>query len=216
MRRIVSPRLRGMFGIAVLLIAMLATLLLAGCACTPIDQPIEEQGGVESTGTVQADMPIQTTPTVDTTTPGSVTPTTAPEPTAPAPWPAKVGTFAKNFKKEAWFPIYIPKGYKIDSVDVVEMDKGTGLVCDMVYLNGDKVLQFTQGSPKDRSYAIVSAGRVPWGSAGNKADIVYQDPTDTSTPPYIVYSHGGTFIELQGDPSLAELKKVAASVVPVK
>jgi hypothetical protein len=213
MRRNTSPRLRGTITVAALALAVFSLLVLAGCACTPIDQPITEQGGVDSTGTVQADLPMATTGTVEATLPASVTPTATPEAT-PTIWPVKVGTFAKNFKHAVWYPAYIPKGYKIDSLDIVELDKGTGLICDIVYLNGDKVLQFTQGSPTDRKQDIVSAGKVPWGT--DKADIMYQDPTDNTTPPMIIYSKNGTYIELQGDPSLDELKKVAASMVAVK
>jgi hypothetical protein len=89
-------------------------------------------------------------------------------------------------------------------------------VCSAMYLSGEKVLVFTQGSPTERGYDVVSAGKVAWGNGTEKADIMYQDPEDTSTPPMIIYSKSGTFIELQGDPSLDELKRIAASMVPVK
>jgi hypothetical protein len=212
MRPIISPRIRGSLAVAGVVLLAFASLTLSGCACTPLDQPNEEPGGVESTGTVQAELPVETTGTVEATT--SVTPTTTPKPAAPAIWPAKAATFAKNFKKAAWYPAYVPKGYQTDSIDIVEMGTKTGLVLDIVYLNGDKVLQFTQGSPTDRKQDIVSAGKVPWGT--DTAVIMYQDPEDSSSPPMIIYSKGGTYIELFGDPSLAELKKVAASMVPVK
>jgi hypothetical protein len=190
----------------------LASLTLAGCACQPLDQPNTETGGVESTGTVQAELPTATPEATSSVTP--TTPATPAEPEVPAIWPAKAATFAKNFKKPAWYPAYLPKGYKLDTIDIIEMGTKTGLVLDIVYLSGDKALLFTQGSPTDRSYDIVSAGKVPWGT--DKADIMYQDPEDTSSPAMIIYSKNGTFIELQGDPSLVELKKIAASMVPVK
>lgn len=216
MRRTTHPRTRGAVAVAAALaLAGFAALTLIGC--TPLDQPTTTTtGAVSSTGTVQADISAQPTPspTPEATSPASVTPTTPPKPVVPTLWPAKVGTFARNFKKQAWFPKYVPKGYRIDTIDIVEMGTKTGLVCDIAYLNGDKAMLFTQGSPKQRSYAIVSTEKVPWGTS--TADVMLQDPEDPSSPPIIVYSKGGTFIELQGDPSLAELKKVAASMVPVK
>lgn len=212
MRRTISPRLRGPIGVASATLAVLIVLTLSGCACQPIDQPNEEPGAVESTGTVQAELPVEATGTPEATTTPSVTPTTAPE--APKLWPAKVGTFQRSFKKPAWYPAYVPKGYGIDSLDIIEMGAKTGLVCDIIYLSGEKVMQFTQGSPTDRRQDIVSAGKVPWGT--DKADVVYQDPEDTSSPAMIIYSKRGTYIELLGDPSLDELKKVAASMVPVQ
>lgn len=189
---------------------IVAAFALSGCKS--LDAPnTESAGAVQATGTVQADM---TTATTDATAGAATTPTAPAASAAPKVWPAKVGTFAKKFGKGAWYPTYLPKGYKLDSLDVIELDKGTGLVCDIAYVNGESVVTFTQGSPKERDYEIVSVGKVAWGSA--KADVVHQDPTDTTSPIVIVYSHGGTFIELQGDPSLDELKKVAASMVPVK
>jgi hypothetical protein len=212
MRRTTSPRLRGILSIAILALLLVVSLVVSGCSCTPIDQPIEEQGGIESTGTVQADLPSDTSATVEATT--SATTTSTPEAT-PTVWPAKVGKFAKNFKKQVWYPTYIPKGYKIDSLDIVELDTGTGLVCDIVYLNGDNMIDFMQGSPKGRDTDIVSAGKVAWGT--EKADLTYQIPGDPSSLPMIVYYKGGTLIELTAQgPSVTELKKMAASMVPVK
>ena len=129
-------------------------------------------------------------------------------------WPARVGSFALSFKGPVWYPKFVPKGYKIDSLDVVEFDPGSGLVCDIVYLNGDKAVEFTQGSPKSREYEIVSVGKVAWGT--EKADIVHEDPSDKTTPIIIVYNHGGNFAELTGDASDADLKAMAASMVAVK
>ena len=202
----------------VLLVCIVLGILFAGAVvlsgCKSLDEPNSDTAGaVESTGTAQADVQVEATATPATAT-VSVAPTVAPTPAAPAVWPAKVGTFAKNFKKPVWYPKYLPKGYKLDTLDVIEMDTKTGLVCDIVYLSGEKALVFTQGSPTDRDYDIVSAGKVAWGS--DKADIMYQDPEDPASPAMIIYSKGGTFIELQGDPSLDELKKVAASMVLVK
>jgi hypothetical protein len=197
--------------LVVLILAAVAASPLTGCK--PLDEPnVSSIPGVESTGTVQAELPPDATGTVE-----AQLSTGAPSaPAAPTLWPAKVGTFFKNFKKPTWYPKYVPSGYKLDTVDIIEMGTKTGLVCDIVFLNGEKALLFTQGSPTERDYEVVSAGKVAWGSGSDKADIMYQDPEDTSTPPMIIYSKGGTFIELQGDPSLAELKKVAASMVPVK
>jgi hypothetical protein len=218
MRRTASPR-RGPIAIAIAAVAFVAfaTLLLTGCACQPLDQPNTEQGGIDATGTVQADLTPDATSTPGaTSTPEATTPVEPTKPATPAIWPAKVATFKKSFKKAVWYPAYLPSGYKVESLDIMEMDPDThtGLVCSIIYLNGEKVLQFAQGSPTDRKVDVVSAGKVPWGT--DTADIMYQDPEDTSTPPMIIYSKGGTYIELQGDPSLAELKKIAASMVPVE
>ena len=212
MRRPTSPRFGGAVIIAAMALLFAATLLVAGCSCTPIDQPIEEQGGIESTGTVQAELPSETSATVETTT--SATATSTPEAT-PTVWPAKVGTFAKNFKKQVWYPTYVPKGFKIDSLDIVELDKGTGLVCDIVYLDGDNMIDFMQGSPKARTTDIVTIQKVPWGT--ETASLTYQIPDDPSTLPMIIYYKGGTLIELTAQgASVTELKKMAASMVPVK
>jgi len=212
MRRLDHPRTRGTIAFAVIALVASASLTVTGCRSLDVPN-VEIEGAVDSTGTVQADLPSDAT---STTSPTSSVTATSGAPAAPTLWPTRVGTFAKNFKKPAWYPKYLPKGYKLESVDITEMGTGTGLVCDTVFLSGEKALIFTQGSPKERDYEIVSAGQVPWGAAGDKADIVLQDPEDPSTPPIIVFSKGGTFVEVQGDPSLNELMKIAASMVPVK
>lgn len=215
MRWTTVPRLRGAFAVGLLALLLVFSLLVSGCSCTPIDQPIEEQGGVESTGTVQADLSATTSGTVDTTS--AVTATTTPAATAtatPTVWPAKVGTFKKNFKKQVWYPAYVPKGFKIDSLDIVELDTGTGLVCDIVYLNGDNMIDFMQGSPKARTTDIVTIQKVPWGT--ETASLTYQIPDDPSTLPMIIYYKGGTLIELTAQgATVTDLKKMAASMVPV-
>jgi hypothetical protein len=191
--------------------------MLAGCK--PPTVPITvSTSGPDATGTVNAPLPVDTS-TVSAT--GSVSPTSSSTSTsaaAPAvshPWPAKLGSFAKAMKKyTVWFPKALPSGYKLDNIDIVELDTGTGLICDMAWVKDDKVVEFTQGSPKERSYPIESVGKVPWGTA--HADIVHQDPGDLSSPVIIVYSKGGNFAELQGDPSLDALKAIAASMVAVK
>ncbi len=220
------------------LIALAALLLLstAGCKASSNSPIIEFRGTNVATGTVQAPMANAATsaPAPDSSA-GSVVPSSAPSvPTqqnpsaapAQAPmqnsgqapqssvWPAKVGQFAANFKGPVWFPKTIPTGYKVDSIDVVEFDPGSGLVCDAVWLNNGKVLELMQGAPKNRSYPITSAGKVKWGT--DTADVVKQDPTSASSPVSIVYSKGGTFAELSGDLTLDQLKLVAASMVAVK
>ncbi len=117
-------------------------------------------------------------------------------------------------RSPVWYPKSLPAGWKVDSVDVVELDIGTGLVCNIVFLKGDTAIVFTQGSPKSRSYEVVSAGKVPWGT--ETADVVHQDPADPATPVIIVYNRGGNFAELQGDVSVAQLKEIAKGMVPVK
>jgi hypothetical protein len=212
MRQHRSAPIRG----ALTFVAVVAAVALTGCV--PPNLPsTETQGAVSATGTVQATLPSENA-TATTTTPGASAGTTMAAskaaPAVPTLWPAKVGLFAKNVSSLVWYPKSLPGGYKADSIDIVELDKGTGLICDIVYLKGDKALMFTQGSPKTRDYPIVSTGKVPWGTA--KADVVHQDPTDPSSPVVIVYSSPGNFAELQGDATLAELKAVAASMVLVK
>lgn len=189
--------------------ASLLTLALAGC--TPPNLPDTETSGVPSTtGTVQA---IPDAPSA-TSTVGSVG-TTSGATTAQAKiWPTRVSQFRAHFKGPVWYPKYVTKGYKIDSLDVVEFDPGSGLVCDIVWVSGERVIEFTQGSPKTRDYPIVSVGKVPWGT--ETADIVYQDPSDHTTPKMIVYSNGGNFAELSGDVGIDELKVIAAGMVAVK
>ena len=214
----------------VILFALLAFALLAFSGCKSKDTPTSTtKGVVDSTGTVQATLPAdvpvvsdstasvspsETTTSTSSPATKTVRPAVKPKPTTPSIWPAKIATYAKSVKSPTWYPKSIPAGYKVNSLDIVEFDPGSGLVADMVFLKGDKALMFTQGSPKNRSYDIVSAGKVPWGS--ETADVVYMDPADPTSPAVIVYNKGGNFAELQGDVSLAELKAIAKSMVLVK
>lgn len=190
--------------------------MLAGCKA-PTEPITVPTSGLDATGTVNAPLPVDTStvPATGSPNPASSTASASAASKAPVgPWPAKLGSFAKAMKYTVWFPKALPTGYKLDSVDIVELDTGTGLICDMAWVSNDKVVEFTQGSPKERDYPIDSVGKVPWGTA--TADIVHQDPADKSSPVIIVYSKGGNFAELQGDPSLDELKAIAASMVVVK
>lgn len=218
-----SPRVRCAAKFTV--VTLCAVALVAATGCKSINKANTETNNVvESTGTVQATMSAEPTATevpTQTAVATEVVPgAPAPVPVAPAPkaapalWPSKIGTFAKNFKGPVWYPKYLPKGYKVDSLDVIELEPGSGLVGDIIYMSGEKTLGFTQGSPTTRDYEIVSVGKVPWGT--ETADLVHEDPSDTTTPQMIVYVNGGNFAELYGDAGLAELKKVAASMVPVK
>lgn len=194
MQRSLALPSRSAFVIAAAL-ATFAVLALSGCKS--IDAPnTDTRGAVQSTGTVQAELP-----------PSTIT-------NSPANTPAKVESFAGSFRGPVWYPGYIPKGFKIVSVDVVELEPGSGLVCDIMYTHGAKGLTFAQGSPKQRDYEIVSAGKTAWG--GETADVVYEDPADKATPRMIVYGRDGNFAELSGDVSFAQLKAVAASMARVK
>ncbi len=240
MRRFCLPVVGRALRLAVII--MLAVVALSSGACKSRDEPITEVSAPVSTGTVQATTPIdpnliavpsvqtstsQTTPTaaapvapvapaVPDPAPETFAEATAPDPTkAGAWWPKRVGTFAAGFTGPTWYPKYLPPGYKFESLDIVEFDAGeSGLACDIIFLNGDKVLQFTQGSPKSRDYEIVSAGKAPWGTA--TANITHQDPADKTTPVMIVLKKDGNLAELSGDVSTEVLKKVAASMVVVK
>jgi len=218
MRRFIDAPSRGALLFAAVLAASTVLVVLAGC--TGSDTPnTETLGAILSTGTVQA--PTATDDTSDTVnlstdataavvTSGTVTA----KPSAPKLWPANVSKFAANVKSPVWFPKTVTSGYKIESADIVELDKGTGLICSIVWVGGDKAIVFTQGSPKQRSYPVESEGKVAWGT--EKADIMRFDPEDPESPWVIVYNKAGNFAELQGDATLDELKAVAASMVPVK
>jgi len=209
-------------------IAALATLVALAAltsGCKSRNEPITESKNViESTGTVQATDTFVPTPTVEPSSSTVPTVVIIPAPGAGEPqvkssgpkgfWPDKVGGFAASFKYPVWYPKTLPAGYKVDSLDVVELEPGAGLVCDIVYMNGDKMLGFTQGSPASRDYEIVSVGKTPWGN--KTADVVHEDPSDTTSAIMIVLVDGGNLAELYGDVSPAELKAVAASMAPVK
>lgn len=222
MRRVfASPRIRRAAGIAVIASFTLALLGVSGC--TSVNSVnTETKDVVESTGTVQASMTTEPPTYAPSSTAGATGTVQAPGLAAPAApgakaaptvWPTKIGTFARSFSGPVWYPKYIPKGYKMDSLDVIEFEPGSGLVADIVYINGEKTLGFTQGSPTTRDYEIISVGKTPWGT--QTADLVYEDPEDTTSPQMIVYVNGGNFAEVYGDVSIDELKKVAASMVPV-
>ena len=136
------------------------------------------------------------------------------EPGPSGPWPEKLGRFSVSVAYPAWYPKSLPDGFKVDSCDVVELDPNTGLVCDTVLISGDADIVLTQGSPKARSYEIVSVGKTPWGD--QQADIVYSDPSDTSSPRMIVLTTSDSLAELSGSVGIETLKSVAASMMPVK
>lgn len=126
-------------------------------------------------------------------------------------WPVKLNTFTKEWKKPTWYPTYVPKGYVLDSLDIVQF--GGGPVCSTWFTDGQKAITFTQGSPTNRTFPIVSLGKVTWGSA--KADLMHQDPADVNSGFMIVYSSGGNLAVVSGDAPTDELKKVAASMKAV-
>jgi len=202
--------------------AAVCVVLLGLPGCNSIDTPkVSTQGIIESTGTVEATASLLTTAPTSAEVPTSTAADAAnalaadPGPTAPSGiWPAKVAAFAKSFKGPVWYPKAVPAGYKVESLDIVELEPGSGLICDIVYTKGESSIGFTQGSPKTRDYEIESAGKVPWGN--ETADLVYEDPADKSSPQIIVYLKDGNFAEIYGDASIAELKAMAASMVPVK
>jgi hypothetical protein len=191
---LVRARLRsGTLHRVIVLAVLCAALALAGCKS--INEPIMVKTDKPvSAGTVQATM------------------TTAPAPRGA--WPAKVGEFAANYKKRVWYPTAVPKSFEAPSVDVIELDPGTGLVCDMAFTHDSDAIIFTQGSAKARAYDIVSLGKVAWGD--QKADIVREDPDDPSTRKMIVLSNADGLSELSGSVDFNVLKEVAASMKPVE
>lgn len=195
MRSSDNPRLHVLARLAVVALMALAVAATAGCT-SPAASNTGGSGSTEATGAVQ--------PSASTTA------------TPKGAWPATVGTFAREFQKPVWYPTYLPAGYKLDTTYLIEFAPDGSLMCEVVFLNGDSQLVFDQGSPVGRDYEIVSTGKVAWGSAGDKADTMSSDTEDPEAPPMIVFSKDGNLMELQGDPSLDELKKVAAGMVLIK
>ncbi|MDO8964538.1 MAG: hypothetical protein Q7W30_08630 [Coriobacteriia bacterium] len=207
MRPSTPLRLRTAFGLG--LAGMLA---MAAVGCAPPSVNIEAPAGAvtETPSAEESQAPIGEGPGDAE----SATDAAAPGPIAPAGWPVKVGTFAKKFAGPTWYPVTVPKGFAVDMVDVLELEPGAGLICDVALIGGEKYIGFIQGSPKTREYPIVSVGKVPWGT--ETADVVHEDPEDTSSPKMIVYSKGGTLAEIAGDATFDQLKAVAAGMVRVK
>jgi hypothetical protein len=129
--------------------------------------------------------------------------------------PKELAAFAKSFATygEAWFPTSLPRGYKLDSAETSELGKGSGPLSDVLFLNGDLGISLTQGSPKLRDYEILALEKVPWGTA--TASVVYDDPEDTTSAKYIVYSDGKNLAELSGDVPIETLEQIAAGMVVV-
>jgi hypothetical protein len=148
------------------------------------------------------------------TKPGAVTSATAPAAAPAGTWPAEVADFAKKAKGPVWYPTALPEGLTIDALDVLELEPGTGFVCDIYYLGGTTEIGFIQGSPTTREYDFVSLEKVAWGT--ETADVIYEDPEDTSSPKMIVYNTKDNLAELLGGEDVEQLKTIAASMVLVK
>ncbi len=172
-------------------------LALALSGCKPINEP----------NTVKADGPVAAEAVQATLT--------APADSASGGiWPPKVDAYAADYEGPVWYPRDLPDGYSVVSLDVVEMQTDSGLVCDIVFLKGDDAITFTQGSDEGRMSDIASLEQVAWGE--EQADVISQDPTDDASPKMIVFSTGDTLAELSGTVDLDTLKSVAASMMPVK
>jgi hypothetical protein len=135
--------------------------------------------------------------------------------------PADFVTFAKALQAQsgsepttgtAWYPKYLPAGFKLASIETTVLAPGSGPVCDVIFASGTAQIYLSEGSPVMRDYEIVPLETVPWGTAsasrmdndgepGGDQSIVYTDPRDMG--------------ELSGDVSMDELKKIAASMVTV-
>jgi hypothetical protein len=190
---------------------LLLAIALVGCSKpappkTTAKPPVVATETVVPTETVVATEPVAVAPAAP------AAPAAAPAPVGP--WPAKVGQFSTKFKGAVWYPTKLPSGMKTDSLDVLEFEPGSGLVCDIFFVSSKSEVSFLQGSPKTREYDIVSVGKVPWGP--ESADVVYEDPEDKTSPQMIVYNAKGTLAELSGGSTFAELKAIAASMVLVK
>ncbi len=78
------------------------------------------------------------------------------------PWPEKVGRFSVSSEGATGHPTDRPDGFEIDTVDVIELEPETGLVCNVVLLKGNEAIVFMQGSPLARQYGIDPVDTVPW------------------------------------------------------
>ena len=185
-----SPRRAIKLGLA---IVVCIAALAAGC--TPTNEP----KGVKTDEPVEAEA-VQATLTAE---PGPV-----------GAWPEKVGSFAASYDGTAWYPTSVPEGFSPGNIDVVELEPKTGLVCDMVFVKGDDYIVFTQGSSKARSYDVVSVGKTAWGDA--QADLVHEDPSDTSSPQMIVFADGESVAELSGSVDVETLRSMAESMMRVE
>jgi hypothetical protein len=183
-------------GVTAALVAVLIfALALVGCGA-----PAKSATTPKAAATAEAT-------SVETPAPGA-------EPIGPGGVPDKVTAFAKDFKGSVWWPSAMPAGLKLDSVDVLELEPGSGSVCDSYFISGEIEVGFLQGSPKTREYDIPSVGKVPWGT--ETADVIHEDPEDVASPKMIVYNANGNLAELAGGTSFEDLKAVAASMVLVK
>lgn len=193
----------------VLSLAVLCVLAAAVSGCKDIDEPNTEKADAPvTTGTVQATM----TPEGVAGQMGATMPQSADAPKGE--WPDKVGQFAAAFKAPVWYPTKLPAGMEIESVDVVEIEPGTGLVCDVLFFDGTNAVAFTQGSAVAREYEIESVATVSWGT--KTATVVRQDPADPQSPQMIVLVDGKNFVELSGNLPITELEAIAASMVLVE
>ncbi len=198
------------------ILTLLGLLALAAGCCRSIDTPnTVSTGGVPvQAEAVQASAAMEATATSNTAVTGGATSSKAASGAKRSPWPTKVAAFAKNFSGPVWYPTSLPASMKPVSVDVIEFEPGSGPVCDIVFFDGKRPIQFVQGSPKTRAFSVTSAGKVAWGS--EIADVVSEDPEDPAALRTIVISKGGNFAELSGEVDFKVLEAVAASMVAVK
>lgn len=129
-------------------------------------------------------------------------------------WPEKIGRFSASFEGTTWYPSELPEGFAADTIDVIELEPQTGLVCDVAFFKGEDAIVFTQGSSLARQYDIEPVGTVAWGVT--TAQVVHEDPTDTTSARMIVLSEDGALCELSGTVDLAVLEAVAKSMTRVK
>jgi hypothetical protein len=198
-------------GVLAFTIALSVLLTGPGCGSKEAEKPPVKET-IVATSTVEATAALEAT----TIVPPTASTTVTPPPAVPTgPWPAKVAkSFAAKVKGPAWWPKSLPSGVKMDSLDILQFEPGSGLVCDAFFIGGAIEIGFLQGSPKTREFEIVSLGKVPWGT--EKADVVSEDPEDPAAPQMIVYNAKGNLAELSGGTSIEQLKAVAASMVLVK
>jgi hypothetical protein len=112
----------------------------------------------------------------------------------------------------AWWPVYVPAGFAVGSIETTALGDGTGPVCDVVFTKGGLHIVLTQGSPVMRDFEITPIDTAKWGTG--TAAVLPADP-EQGIPETIVYDDARCLAELGGDVSLSELRKMAASMKPV-
>lgn len=187
-------------------VATATVLLLAAAALVACARPNTPSGAAAPSRAASSTPPASATP--------------APTSQVASP-PASFLAYARAVRSErdsesatgtAWYPTYLPKGFTLSSVDASGLKDKAVFACGLVFSNGNRQIHLSQGSPAQRDYEIVPLATVPWGSEQAFAMDLDGQPGGEQ---FIVHEDAVNLAELQGDVSLAELKKIAAGMKAV-